>query len=164
MKLRYPQGLRTGTTLVELLAVLAISGMLLAASTSAMAILFQAQRGFHRNLDHQRAVQRFADRLRNDAHNASSAQILQTDTIAQIVELQFEADETVRYAHTESGIEREVHRDETIVHRDLFRLPAAEIEMSLSQDSATRIVINVQTREAKISDPRRIEVAIGRPE
>jgi len=108
---------RSGKSLVELMVVISVVSVVLAACTTTLAALLHLERQFRRDAEQTTTLARLATRIRSDAHQASGLQAGETCVLS------LPGGEAIHYALDGRAITRIVRRGEAIVHRDAFRLP-----------------------------------------
>ena len=121
---------KTGFTLVELIAALALVSTILTVVAVALGGLARADRSARLRIDQQRRFQQFVVQLRTDLHTASSVEMVESDmpatsgggpTIsATSLLLTCNDGRSFRYQATEQGVERSLIRNEQPPHREAF--------------------------------------------
>lgn len=111
---------RRGANLIELMTVVALTGVLLAGACTLLTSLFHTQRQIQRDLEGQRMLARLQTRLRGDVHAARSAHC---ETPARC-ELDLGDGSSVIYEVTPRYLSRTLRRGDVREHFDTFPLPA----------------------------------------
>jgi prepilin-type N-terminal cleavage/methylation domain-containing protein len=107
---------RTGFTLIEVAVVVSITSVLFALSITTIVALLRVQRQIQTDAVRDAAIARLADRLRADAHAATSADCTSG------CKLDLADGTTIHYAFTAPSVTREVRRAGAVEHRDSYFL------------------------------------------
>jgi len=110
--------LRRAKTLVEVMVIITILSVVLAASTTTLAALLKLERQFRRDAEQSTMLARLGAQFRGDVHQAKDA------AVGEDCVLTWPDGRAVRYAAGDREITREVRRGDAVEHRDSFRLPA----------------------------------------
>ena len=125
----------SGKSLVEVMVVVTIVSIILAACTTTLAALMHVERQFRRDAEQTTTLARLAARIRSDAHQATALQA------GDACVLSMPGGEAIHYAADGRAIIREVHRGMTVEHRDAFRLPGdADIAFEAVEQSGGKLL------------------------
>jgi type II secretory pathway pseudopilin PulG len=108
---------RPGKSLIEVMVVITVVSVVLAACTTTLAALLHVERQFRRDAEQTVALSRLAARIRSDAHQATGLQA------GDACMLSMPGGAAIHYAADGRAIIREVRRGMNVEHRDAFRLP-----------------------------------------
>ncbi|MDA1051498.1 MAG: type II secretion system protein [Planctomycetota bacterium] len=146
---------RAGFTLLELTVVLTVLSLVWLCITSVLYTLYRADHRLRDDLQSEQAVDRFAMRLRLDAHDASSANLLErNDGGSELVLLTVDG-RAIHYGMSDEGIYRVVRKSEAVVHQDAFLTGRAVPEWELhSPDDPSLIVLTLTSRDSRTQSTR----------
>ena len=155
---------RRGFTLIEVAVVVSITSVLFALSATTIVALLKLERQFASDASLQRALGRLSDHLREDAHQAVTAQC------ERMCALEMGEGTTVRYAFETPAVVREVRRGDTVEHRDSFTLGRdAKVEFVLESVGSRQLVLMTidfsaaegRTRISQVAGPLEIAAAVN---
>ena len=121
---------RRGHTLVEVLVATTLFGVIFSTVGLTLHAMARSERQVGAALDADRELERLAVQLRQDAHQATSAST--TDAREQtppqsVLSLALPAGETVHYTLQSDRVERVLRHEQTVRHRETYRLPAGAV-------------------------------------
>jgi len=144
-----------GFTLIELLVVMTVLSLVWLSITCALNKLYRADQRLRDELQREQAMDRFAMRLRLDAHAASSAKLLEAAEGGEELVLSTEDERSIHYGSLEEGLYRVVRRGEAVLHRDKFLTGRATSEWVLqSPENPSLIVVTLTTRDRRTQSTR----------
>ena len=158
---------RRGTSLVELMVVVTISGMIFSGAAVCLHSMYRADQRLRHEAQHRSAVVRLARQFRTDAHLAVGAQ--EGDDRpggAQALVLSGPSQRTIEYRVQGSEILRTVKDGEQLLHRDAFRLERG-VRVAWQVEDGPRPMAAVQIERASPAGggtagvQNRIEAAVG---
>lgn len=121
---------RRGHTLLECLVAMSLFGVTLSTVGLTLHTMARSERLLGTALDADRELNRLTVQLRQDAHQATSASTTdvgeQTPTHS-VLSLALPDEETVQYTLQPERIERVLRHEQTVRHRETYRLPAAAV-------------------------------------
>ncbi|MBX7073494.1 MAG: hypothetical protein K1X71_10140 [Pirellulales bacterium] len=124
---------RTGTSLIEMIATMAVGSILTGLTAMAIALVLRGTSGARERIDGMRTLDRLESQFRTDAHAASEAS---EQTGGLMLTL---ADRQIEYRATQDRLEREEQQAGATIARESFRLPrGAEARFELFSDEAGR--------------------------
>ena len=151
-----------GKSLLEAVVMISILSLVMGLSATSLTTLFRIRHQMSRDSEQATALSRLAARLRLDAHEAVSAS-LDDGCLFTLAD-----GGTIHYAYTTPNIEREVRRDDAVLHRDRFVLPrSATAAFERVGDSAGALIrltirpVEVRTRRTEMPRVATIEASIG---
>ena len=127
---------RTGFTLIEMLAAMAVASVLMTLATLTIALLIRSERTGGESLVAAQAGQRFERRFRNDVHTATAATVDTKTPGRPLLTLTAEKQPTITWTQVEGGLRRTVASQPS--HVDTFRLSASNILFSLESTGPPR--------------------------
>ena len=127
---------RTGFTLIEMLAAMAVASVLMTLATLTIALLIRSERTGGESLVAAQAGQRFERRFRNDVHTATAATVDTKTPGRPLLTLTAEKQPTITWTQVEGGFRRTVASQPS--HVDTFRLSASNILFSLESTGPPR--------------------------
>jgi Tfp pilus assembly protein FimT len=137
---------RSGTTLIELLVLIAATSVILSLATAAFVTLFRSERQIRDDTAQAQTLARLSSRWRADVHAAVSAKV------DKACELTWPDGRTVHYAFEAPRISREVRRGQKVEHRDSFTLPSRSQAQFSQAAEATWTVVRLSIRPAVLPD------------
>lgn len=164
---------RAGTTLVELIVVIALVTFLLSATAISLFSLYQIDSRVRDNLDLLTSDSNFSVQLRQDAHAARRAKVVGAESEADQVKaseltLEFSQDKQIVYATKGPRVERLVKRNGKVVHRDSFAMAEGTTVTWKVASVAGKSILELNSRaassdesELKADMASRIQCAIG---
>lgn len=155
---------RVGFTLIELTVVLTILSLVWLSVTGVLYTLYRADQRVRDDLQHEHAFDRFAMRLRLDAHAANSANLLELADGGHELVLTSASDRAIHYGMTSAGIYRIVRQGEVVLHRDAFIMGRATVQWELhSPEEPALIVLTWTSRDerTKAARVRQIKAAVA---
>lgn len=114
---------RAGTSLMEMLVVIALLGAVMVMGGQIVSALFRFQQQLHSDFDQRRTVQRLATQWRKDAHAAREAQLVKDSQI----DFTLTDGKEVEYVVDGWQIHRHVRKGDIVAHRETFRLPRRSV-------------------------------------
>ena len=141
---------RMGSTLIELTVVLTVLSLVWLSITCALYTLYRADIRLRDDLQYEQSLDRFAMRLRLDAHAASSAELVERDEGGKELVLSTEGRRSIHYGISDQGVYRVVREGEAILHRDKFLTSrvTSQWELQSPQEHAL-IVVTLAERDAR---------------
>ena|SRR5688572_2243455 len=130
---------RRGFSLLEMMVVIALLGVVMAIGGQVLTALFRLQRQSLADIDQRRTLSALAMRLREDAHAASEARLVD----AEKLQLVGSGGQITEYAVEESQLHSRVLRGDVVERRESFRLPrtsALKLEIERSDGIDGRLV------------------------
>jgi type II secretory pathway pseudopilin PulG len=128
-----------GTTLLETLVVISLSGIVLSLVATMLVSLWRVDRQWRRDLDERQSLARLEMALREDAHQALGAQ----NSSRSELSLNLDSGQTISYSVTGHQVIRLATSGESIRHRESFILaPGSDIALAIEpvNDSDVRLV------------------------
>ena len=160
---------RPGYSLIECLAVIAVSGVVLATATALLHSMFKADRATRDHAAGQQTLRRLAGDFRNDAHAAVKLSAVEAggEKKSPAWELQWpQGDRKVRYELAAGRFVRDELLGGKVVRREAYRLPEASAA-TIRVESGTPAVAVLRIATAGPAGaqaggwPFRIEAALG---
>ena len=156
---------RAGVSIVEMLIVIAITAMLISMTGVCLHGFYRSHARLGGNLERGAAVDRLFLQLRTDAHAAKRAAIVDEASSKSLVLTAPDGTET-HYAGSNGDVSRVVRQGDSIIHRDMFRLPGVEgVEWSLLEDPGSILVLTIQPCKGLSQDgvaiPMTAEAIVG---
>jgi prepilin-type N-terminal cleavage/methylation domain-containing protein len=164
---------RRGSSLVEMLLVIAVSGVVMALVAGLIGAMLHAQATARQAARRSSELARLSLRFRTDAHSAAgaSAEGRTPSGAASRLTLAMGGDRSIEFSATGGRVDRIRKEGETIVHRDSFVLSGDRDDLAASIDfenaATERAAIVVRLRAAV--DPSgaagqvsRLEAQVGR--
>lgn len=157
---------RRGFSLLELMVVIALLGVVMAIGGQVLTALFRLQRQALADIDQRRTLSALAMRLREDAHAAKEARLIDEAKL----ELVGSSGQITEYAVEGSQVDCRVLRGDVVERRETFRLPrtsALKLEIDADPDADGRLVrivvepSGVTSRLEPATLPAVIEAAVG---
>ena len=130
-----------GFTLIELTVVLTILSLIWLSVTCVLYTLFRADHRLRDELQREYAIDRFAVRLRLDAHAASSGNIIEVTTGGRELVLSHGDERAIHYGMSDEGVYRVVREGETVLHRDTFLTGRATSEWELHMPGDLPLIV-----------------------
>lgn len=159
---------RRGTTLVEMLVIMAMTTLLMAAGTMLLSTLLKHY-GRQRDGYHELQVTaKFAEAFRRDARAAKSA-VIEDAGNAKLAKLTLTDadDKTVQYIVTEGGVDRVAAQKAGVVGREFFRLESLK-ELHFQRTEGDRVLTCLwqggwqgPRGEAVVQRPHRIDACLS---
>jgi len=144
---------RAGVSIIEMMVVISLAAVLISLSGVCLHGMYRAHARLDGNLQRRAALDRLALQLRCDAHAAEQATLVDEEAAATIVMIQTTDKTEIRYRSDGSDVVRTVTRGETVVHRDLFRLPGVErMEWTLLDQARPTVNVTVRPTEGLSRD------------
>lgn len=109
---------RRGTSLIELLCVIAVSGVVLGLVASLLATMMQVESQAASEGKQLAHTSRLSLQFRADAHSASEAVVASEDRLTLVLA----GEEAIDYVAQAGGIERVKRQGQTVTHHDQFRI------------------------------------------
>lgn len=164
-RLRVPRCGRGGTTLVEVLANMAVMSLILSTLAVSLHRVYRADVQVRDELAVGANIARLSGQFRRDAHSAISAEN-QIEQDADKLVLQLPAGETVEYVWAGRSLQRTHNNGDQILHRDSFRLAKdSQISIETTEHEDVRFVtlaIRAETAAGNDeADMMQIQAAIG---
>ncbi len=135
---------RSGFTLIEMLAVIATTGALLAVAVGILHLLLRTEQGARDERRRQTAIARLADQFRRDVHAAAQFAPLEgSEDEAHRGGWRFDLGEerTVRYLAQPGELIRRQREGDDLVHQELYVLPDdAAVSIEPAGEAAPGIV------------------------
>lgn len=153
-----------GFTLIELTVVLTVLSLVWLSVTCVLYTLFRADHRLRNELQSEYAIDRFALRLRLDAHAASSANVIEVTTGGSELVLSHGDERAIHYGMSDEGVYRVVRQGETVLHRDTFLTGRATSEWELHMPAVPSLTIVTWTsRDGRAASTRvrRIKAAVA---
>ena len=153
-----------GFTLIELTVVLTVLSLVWLSVTCVLYTLFRADHRLRIELQSEYAIDRFAARLRLDAHAASSATSIEVATGGRELVLSNVDERAIHYGMSDEGVYRVVREGETVLHRDTFLTGRATSEWELHTPEIPSLTIVTWTsRDGHAASARvlRIKAAVA---
>lgn len=153
---------RTGASLIELLACIAILTSILVLAGTSYHLLLRADKTVSQSFVTERTISQLAIQFRDDVHRSASG-VINVDSATEKAELQLgDADQIrVKYLITGNGLVRLVIDGDAITAREDYRLPDCRIRFSAGDetDSPLRMLIierpgAVLTKSVQAVNPR----------
>lgn len=119
---------RRGHTLLECTVAFALFGTILSTVGLTLHAMARSERRVGAALLADRELERLAVQLRQDAHQATSAtatDVRDQKPLQSALSLALPAGETVHYTLQSERVERVLRHEQTLRHRETYRLPAA---------------------------------------
>ena len=117
---------RQAYTLVEMIVAIGLTAVTLSVTAMTMHSLHRAEHRIRDDFQQQRTLKRLATQLRQDAHEASTALVMNdqdpNNPAARQITLAMSDGKSVRYAVHTDRIERDVLKESSVQHRETFRL------------------------------------------
>ena len=117
------QGTR-GFTLVEMVAVISVSAVIMGLAIGLLHTLLRAKRAAQRQSAHRATIARLADGFRRDVHVAGD---LRTDDPSFLCQLELAADDDVRYEFNPPQLSRTHYTKGQVRSRETYALPPGTI-------------------------------------
>ena len=133
-------------TLAECLVVIFLVGAILSTISMALSAMLRMDRRVRDALVYDRGLDRFAERLRSDAHQAESAHVANPDDPggpATVLALGLAGDREIRYTIRPERIERVVRRGDRVEHRERYRLLAQPAAWQVRSAGAGGQIVSV---------------------
>jgi prepilin-type N-terminal cleavage/methylation domain-containing protein len=153
---------RQGKSLIELIVVISVMSIVIGMSATSLATLYRLHQRYASDAEQALAIDRLADRLRADAHEAVSA-MNDGDILLKLTD-----GRSIRYSFERPRIIRQVKRDDAVWHRDTFAMPRGAIVEFEKEEADTGALIRLLIRPGELKMPARelprsatIEAAIG---
>ena len=121
---------RRGHTLVEVLVAITLFGVTLSTIGLTLHTMARSERQVAVALDADRELERLTVQLRQDAHqatSASTADVGEQTPPQSVLSFVLPDEETVQYTLQSGRIERVLRHQQTVRHRETYRLPAAAV-------------------------------------
>ncbi len=158
---RKTQARRDGKSLIEALIIISLMSVIIGLAATSLGSLFRLRYVMVRDAEQAMSLDRLAQRLRLDAHEAVSA------TAENGYRLNCADGRSIQYSFAAPRIVREVRRDEKVVHRDTFSVPRHALA-TFDDDSISRGLLRVIVKPEQTKLPPRelprtavIEAAVG---
>jgi hypothetical protein len=117
--------------------------------------LYRADHRLRDDLQREHALDRFAMRLRLDAHAASSPNLLELAEGGLELVLLTVDERSIHYGMSDEGVYRVVQQGEAVVHRDKFLTGRATVAWELQPlDNPSLIVVTFTTRDGRTQATR----------
>lgn len=145
-----------GFTLIELTVVLTVLSLIWLSITCVLYTLFRADHRLRNELQSEYAIDRFALRLRLDAHAASSANIMEVATGGNELVLSTVDERAIHYGMSDEGLYRVVREGETVLHRDTFLTGRATSEWELHMPSELSLIVVTWTSRDDRTESTRV--------
>ena len=155
---------RTGVTLIELIVVMTVLSVVWLSITTVLYTLYRADHRLRDDLQCEFAMDRLANRLRLDAHSATSANLLDLAEGGHELVLSIADERNVHYGLSDEGVYRIVRKGAAILHQDVFLVGHATANWELrSPPDPWVIVLTLTTREGRSQSTRvrRIKAAVA---
>lgn len=135
---------RSGFTLVEMLAVIAIMSVVLGTVTVTMHTLFRSTQRVRDLVLYRQQIERFTWQLRDDSHQALSAmpgKAGNNNTSATVLELKYAGTRTVQYILAEQHIDRIERHGTQLSHQEHYAItPDLDLGWQLDGDGTSPLV------------------------
>lgn len=154
---------RAAFTLIEILVVLSVLSLVWLSITCVLYTLYRADHRLRDGLQREQAIDRFAIRLRLDAHAASSANLLELAEGGSELVLSNVDERSIHYSVSEEGISRFVRQGDAVLHQDKFLTGRAASEWVLrSSGNSTLIFLTLTLQDERTQSTRvqRIKAAV----
>jgi len=150
---------RDGFTLIELTVVLTVLSLVWLSITCVLYTLYHADHRLRDDLQREHALDRFAMRLRLDAHAASSANLLELAEGGNELVLSTVEERSIHYGMSDEGVYRVVQQGEAVLHRDNFLTGRATCAWVLQPpDNPKLIVVTLTTRDGRTQSTRVLQI------
>ena len=160
---------RSGYTLVELLVVMSVNSVLMAAAAVLLGMLLRSEHHGRRHFEETNAMTRLAEQLRADiaaANGASIAAVTPDDnpagTAAPVDHLNMEGDgRRVEYWRDGERVRRVEHEQQRLLSREAYTLAGlSKVDFVLSADQF--VSVSLELREGNGSEVWTIESQLGK--
>lgn len=155
---------RAGVTLIELIVVMTVLSVVRLSITTVLYTLYRADHRLRDDLQCEFAMDRLANRLRLDAHSATSANLLDLAEGGHELVLSIADERNVHYGLSDEGVYRIVRKGAAILHQDVFLVGHATADWELrSTEDPSLIVLTLTTQEGRSQSTRvrRIKAAVA---
>ena len=159
---RRPRHHRSGYTLVEMLVVISVNSVLMAAAVTLLAALVKSDRSGQQHCERTRALVQLAEQFRDDVATASDATIA-TNQVGETLRLRFGDERTVEYVRDGKRIRRLEHEGSAASSREAYSLAElSNATFGISEDKLTALSLTFTDNMSGFGDAWHIEAPLAR--
>lgn len=153
---------RTGTSLLEMMVVMALLSVVLTRGAQTLVVLMKADDDGRRILVEETAFARLADRFRQDVRAATEAALLDGDGEERILRLKLSADRAVEYRTGSDGVHVVASEKGRPLGRETYRLSRGASHFELDGPRVSLVHVSGDVRTEPDGPAAKTAVPVGR--